>query len=914
MAITHEVVGSENVLTVTAEDWGTGQVDFPINQTSLRGDTSNQVRITAITVKGATRDNVEVTSGRAAFSDDTVIWTDKATSTADHGAATGDLIGNPGEDIFLQVGAKGSTNNYDAEVRYVVEAVGTASGSFSVSIPEILPLYSYTRSFTGNGAQICMDPGWWDAHSLLDNDPMECQTAANNSSGASSVTLRKTTHPIKVGDVLVFDSHATVYTITNEATMDTTGVSFNISPALSEAVDGSSTPVDATINAGYGGVTVNCDTAASNSSGATSVTLRVTGMDLSAGDVLEFSTHATKYVVGSNTTIDTSGVSVGVSPDLTEAVDGSSTPVTAEVNVGMAYRTNQVTASFRVTFSDSRVYGVRFSGDFFSSSGVTAATSRIRYRRITGGPEGTVGEWTYGTGDEGTAKFTENPPIGKFGFLLDQGLDPTQTYTGEIQVTLPANIEGATAGLEPMRENAGEQGAMHVIDGIILSTGATVEATNDSRTALVVFKSGDSLGNGFVTEDPNGVFGTETLFSLGSSTADYDSRGAGESAMQLLAEDLATQMGRRLVIHNSSYGGWWASRTDPASRNIYETVLGSPGLADDLRHRYDMRTAYVIGTTSSVLGTHAGRPLPSGLEPDVVFVMLGVNDQAVATAAKGVTGSTGISATASFLGAGISAGSGNGVYTRSAISESFASSWPTVGAGNGAYTRGSGSWVTDGFAVGQSVTIAGHSNGANNGTFTITAVTALVLTTDNSSSVSETPASGTTTFDVSFLTEGFLPNTIVQASGFSDAANNGFFEITAVAATTLTTNNSASVSETPASGTQAFVSTTNFDEFGLREGFKADIAAIRAAYTSAKVFVIGPHRPDSVVGNSVKTEEFIDEAMGSGHLDHENDANISYYRSSVTAGIASDEVHIPRADHIAIFNAAKTAARALMGI
>lgn len=83
---------------------------------------------------------------------------------------------------------------------------------------------------------------------------------------------------------------------------------------------------------------------------------------------------------------------------------------------------------------------------------------------------------------------------------------------------------------------------------------------------------------------------------------------------------------------------------------------------------------------------------------------------------------------------------------------SFTSSWPTVGAGTGVYTRGSGSWVTEGFYPGQQVTIAGHSNSENNGTFRVVTVTATVLTTDNTASVSETPASGTTTFEIRLST------------------------------------------------------------------------------------------------------------------------------------------------------------------
>lgn len=58
-------------------------------------------------------------------------------------------------------------------------------------------------------------------------------------------------------------------------------------------------------------------------------------------------------------------------------------------------------------------------------------------------------------------------------------------------------------------------------------------------------------------------------------------------------------------------------------------------------------------------------------------------------------------------------------------------------------TRGTGSWVTDGFKVGMDITIAGTAS--NNGTFTVTTVTATELTTDGSPSLAdETNVDGST--------------------------------------------------------------------------------------------------------------------------------------------------------------------------
>lgn len=58
-----------------------------------------------------------------------------------------------------------------------------------------------------------------------------------------------------------------------------------------------------------------------------------------------------------------------------------------------------------------------------------------------------------------------------------------------------------------------------------------------------------------------------------------------------------------------------------------------------------------------------------------------------------------------------------------AISESV-----TADAADGSFTRASGSWIVDGFQVGDIVTVSGYAATGNNGRFVVTAVVALVLT------------------------------------------------------------------------------------------------------------------------------------------------------------------------------------------
>ena len=68
------------------------------------------------------------------------------------------------------------------------------------------------------------------------------------------------------------------------------------------------------------------------------------------------------------------------------------------------------------------------------------------------------------------------------------------------------------------------------------------------------------------------------------------------------------------------------------------------------------------------------------------------------------------------------------------------------------YSRASGSFVTNGFAVGQQITASGFTNAANNGTSLITAVTATTLTVSKTpATVAETAAAGRTIATVSGL-------------------------------------------------------------------------------------------------------------------------------------------------------------------
>lgn len=126
------------------------------------------------------------------------------------------------------------------------------------------------------------------------------------------------------------------------------------------------------------------------------------------------------------------------------------------------------------------------------------------------------------------------------------------------------------------------------------------------------------------------------------------------------------------------------------------------------------------------------------------------------------------------------------------------------------FTRASGSFVTDGFRVGDQIQVSGFATAANNRIWTITAVTALALTltglaaeaaTNVTFRLAEAAApyalalTGLTTSVAgqitraagSFITDGIAVGDVVRLSGMNVAGNNGVdFPVTAVTATVLT--------------------------------------------------------------------------------------------------------------------------------
>jgi hypothetical protein len=91
-------------------------------------------------------------------------------------------------------------------------------------------------------------------------------------------------------------------------------------------------------------------------------------------------------------------------------------------------------------------------------------------------------------------------------------------------------------------------------------------------------------------------------------------------------------------------------------------------------------------------------------------------------------------------------------------------------------------YAADGFFVGQEITASGFTNAANNGASEITAV--ILRRTTGSQTLSAT-ATGYARATGSFVTNGFAIGDEITASGFATAANNGRSVVTAVTATTI---------------------------------------------------------------------------------------------------------------------------------
>ena len=113
------------------------------------------------------------------------------------------------------------------------------------------------------------------------------------------------------------------------------------------------------------------------------------------------------------------------------------------------------------------------------------------------------------------------------------------------------------------------------------------------------------------------------------------------------------------------------------------------------------------------------------------------------------------------------------------------------------YTRTTGSFITDGFRVGQQILPSRFSNAANNTRSTVLAVTATTLTigpSTGSASIGVT-SGGFTRTTGSFIDEGLAKGMRFTSSGFATEANNATFVIDTITATRITVGSATALTD-----------------------------------------------------------------------------------------------------------------------
>jgi hypothetical protein len=285
--------------------------------------------------------------------------------------------------------------------------------------------------------------------------------------------------------------------------------------------------------------------------------------------------------------------------------------------------------------------------------------------------------------------------------------------------------------------------------------------------------------------------------------------------------------------------------------NVRSAGVASPSLADGLALTGAAAVDTAPGPFDALPGTNvAGSavtmivfPIPvSGSQAPTFPITTGLSAAVSATASGYARQSGSFASDGFFVGEEITASgyvnpANNGTSIVTAIGEPATTGATSLSATATGYARAAGSFVTNGFRVGQTITASGFTNAANNGRAVITAVTATALTvTKTGGTVAEAAAAnrtitGDATLTVSktggtaleagttgpirmsatatgydraagsFVDDGFVVGQNINASGFTDPANNGPSVITAVTPTSLTvTKTGGTVAEAAGDG------------------------------------------------------------------------------------------------------------------
>jgi hypothetical protein len=142
------------------------------------------------------------------------------------------------------------------------------------------------------------------------------------------------------------------------------------------------------------------------------------------------------------------------------------------------------------------------------------------------------------------------------------------------------------------------------------------------------------------------------------------------------------------------------------------------------------------------------------------------------------------------LAAGFAAAASNGRSIVSGIIPSKTTGAVSLGVRPVGFVRSGGSFITDGFIDGAPITVTGFSLPDNNGRFYISRVAAETLYVGATTGSMALAATATTytraSSSGSFITDGFYIGQTINAAGFTNAANNGQGVISNLTATTMT--------------------------------------------------------------------------------------------------------------------------------
>ncbi len=169
-----------------------------------------------------------------------------------------------------------------------------------------------------------------------------------------------------------------------------------------------------------------------------------------------------------------------------------------------------------------------------------------------------------------------------------------------------------------------------------------------------------------------------------------------------------------ISIDNVRLGRWFPGRTTSGIRAVDCRTIDLNGFCTHNVNGHDNVGTFSITSSSADVGHILGTGVDAAMKVDdqIVLANFGPNSDGLFTITAVASGD--LTVTPSPVAVG------NGAAVTSSVG--------TGGVGTGTFTRASGSYITDGFVVGSTVTSAGYGSGNNNGSWVVSVCTALTLT------------------------------------------------------------------------------------------------------------------------------------------------------------------------------------------